>query len=187
MLSSGGTDKMSVKMKKTRQVNLNRLQLMLAGWCILILCFFATQFTKIFLFNKTTGKVVGYETVLRGRGVRGSSTTSDVYAIIQLQVEGKKYQFQAVENLGLQRDEVVPVIYDPGNPNDAYLYSFIGFWYMKILVFVFIGGIWGVFSYSYLEKKETLIIDLENFRFGKSPYRKDPHDNGFSIMSGTGG
>lgn len=98
---------------------------------------------RFILCGNTTDGVVVETLTYPSRHSRAVNT------IVEFQHKGETISFNANENLNYNRLDTVPVIYSLTHPEDAYVYTFWGFWWSGILytffIFISLGGIAEIF------------------------------------------
>jgi len=116
-------------------------------------------FLAVFLFRmlfyndaeKTMGTVVS-KGEITFRGLSGENEADKEFSVIEYQVDGRKYEYsQGTEVIfkKMEQGDSIEMLYDPENPEKAYIYSFFGFWWRvpTLIILGVIVGVWiGVFS-----------------------------------------
>lgn len=158
-------------------IKLNKFQLFLAGFAVILLCYFTRQITFIVNSERATGEVINETSPNWGHSRPGSySSTRLSYPVIKFQAAGQELTFVGESNLDYNTGDKVEVIYRKEDPKDAKIYSFFGFWFGKIAYFLIPLFLWAAFSLSYLDKGEYITLNFRNRSFGKSKYRKNAGD-----------
>lgn len=98
------------------------------------------------------GRLIGIKEVKTTRGI-------DFIPQIIYSVNGKSYEFAGTENT-VYTAEWLPIIFDKKNPQKAYVYDFMGFWFFGLLMCLFICLLSGAFIYGFMEKKTRINIKL---------------------------
>jgi nitrogen fixation-related uncharacterized protein len=91
--------------------------------------------------NEASGTVVDYEKIVRGTG---SNERKDVryYVIVEFTVaDGRRYRFQGPHRqeegpFKISKGDVVSVLYDPADPQNAKVNSFLGMWFASTILIV---------------------------------------------------
>jgi hypothetical protein len=90
-----------------------------------------------FLPNLIRGKIVkGTVVDIKEVPTVFSSNITTGYPIIIYKADNKLYKFIAGQNLNVEKNEQVKVIYIPGKPEKAKVLSFAGFWLVYIITLV---------------------------------------------------
>ncbi len=110
-------------------VKLNRITILLIGISIVIIFLFLNRFDYIIGSTTTIGEVKYIKMWTQGT----ISRTHYTAPIISFNYGSKTITFQAETNMDLEKGEKVNVIYKNKNPQNARIYSFIGFWLAPIL------------------------------------------------------
>jgi hypothetical protein len=105
--------------------------------------------------------VVGYVKHVDKIPVARNINIVTTYPVISYKVNNKSYTFKAAENIKLEKHEKVKVLYLPGKPKQAKVYSFTGFW-LSYLITLVVGIIfWWGFVLSFSEKKLKKMLRLK--------------------------
>lgn len=85
----------------------------------------------------------------------------------------KEYRFEVNSNV----KGTATVIYDPNNPDNAYLFNFMNFVLEKIIFSLLAAIPSTIFVFFFLKKNQYLFIDLKRFKFSKGLKRWTEEDN----------
>ena len=120
--------------------------------CIVLIfsIFLAIKIDFIRKAKFSTGRLLGIKEVKTIRG-------NDYVPQIVYSANGKSYELQGTENVQYKQ-EWLPIIYNPKNPKEAYVFDFIGFWYFGLLISIFFVLLSAAFIYGFMEKKTKLIV-----------------------------
>ncbi len=113
----------------------------------------------------TNGEVVSF-TVLRGY-----RTGTNIIPYIAFMNEGEQLFFSGVENMDCDRGDIVPVIFNKKDPEEAFVYTFIGFWFLPLIYALVPIFILVAIPLSFLKYKEGVEITISPFTVNK---RKRP-------------
>lgn len=146
---------------------LKRHQLFLIGVTLIALFYFLNKTWFIIQSATTTGICDEYEIIYP----EGRQFNPDRYhSIIHYTVDGKEYEIRSVENVKLEKNEAVTVIYNRKDPSDALQFSFLGFWYYGILYSILSVLLLVLICYGAFEKHHRFRIRI--------PFMKKPDDHG---------
>lgn len=135
-------------------LQIGRLKLFIISIFLLIIIFFAPNIHMLLIGKKID--CVVYKT----SSFNGGENNSKVFFTIP---SGKEYKFEVNSNVRGNST----VIYDPNNPENAYLYTFMSFVLGKI-IYVLLAAIPAtIFVFFFLKKNQYLFIDLKRFKFTK--------------------
>jgi hypothetical protein len=137
---------------------LNRIQLMLLGFCLVIA---GMLIQRLYIISRGA---LAYGQVIKihhwnERSYR-RSTSSYSAAIIQFTAGSREIVFQAVTDMDVGTDASVKILYNKETPTDAYVFSFVGFWCMPLLYCAFIFLIIAMLSLSLIEMSEKIEFNL---------------------------
>ncbi len=110
----------TIKEKNEQKVN----RIFIRGLLIIVLVVFLPNLYNLVFGKIVQGKVMKINTV---PSIFGSNITSS-YPVILINTGNGWYKFVAEQNLNLEEGQQVKVIYIPGKPEDAKVFSFAGFW-----------------------------------------------------------
>lgn len=110
----------TTKINNEKQVK----QLFIRGLFVIMLVVFLPNLYNLVFRKIVQGKVVA---INRVPSVFGSNITSS-YPVVLFKTDNGWYKFAAEQNLNLEEGQQVRVIYNPGKPEDAKVFSFAGFW-----------------------------------------------------------
>ncbi len=119
-----------------KTVNINKFTLY---WSLIGFLFCFTLLPKVWYaltYARTTGKIKHF-IYTRSKTTRGRISTT-WYPIVFFELNGAKYNFLGTDT---QHDEFnpgddAPVLYNPQNPDLAYVYTFPGFWGPALVYFI---------------------------------------------------
>jgi hypothetical protein len=155
-------------------IRLGKTGLFLAGFAVIVLCYFIRQLTFVVISERTTGEVISVSNETRRSGNRHSyRTTSLTYPIVRFYIEGEQVIFKGESNLEYVNGDKVDVLYEKDDPSEAKIYTFFGFWFGKAVWFGVVALVWLAFSTSYLDKGEYLTLNFREQAFGKSKHKED--------------
>ena len=87
---------------------------------------------------------------------------------IQIKVNDEIYIFTAQSDIHISHDEEIQVIYDKGNPENASVYTFAGF-YMFYFYFLVVPMIlYTAFIYSWFDKYDFVIVNFRKRKISRS-------------------
>ena len=120
----------------------------------LIIPFLAVFIVKMIFYSnaETAVGIVVSKGEITFRGLSGENEPDKEFSIIEYNVDGRKYEYkQGTEVLfkKMEPGDSIEMIYDPEDPEKAYIYSFFGFWWRvpTLIIVALIVGVWiGVFS-----------------------------------------
>ncbi len=98
---------------------------------------------------------------IRKSSFASGNATSDQE--IQFSLNKKAIVFNSIQYLNFKYGEKVKVIYLTANPNKAYVFSFLGFWYEGLLITLIPLVLWSALVFSFFEQEDKLVWNL----FGK--------------------
>jgi hypothetical protein len=98
---------------------------------------------------------------------RKSNTSSNSYQV-QFFYDNRYYVFWSSQFSGRTYNNQVPVVFNPDNPNNAYEYSFGGFWLWGIIIIAIAFVPWSAASLSFIGSDERLVIGWKKFRVEKN-------------------
>lgn len=140
-----------------------RINKYLLYWVIIVITCWFTILPRCWhaiTFSKTIGEVrhFGYYKIPYKRGYRIAW-----YPIVDFSLENKNYSFLGsdVQHDELNRGDKVELIYNPKNPSDAYIYSWLGFWAPPLVYFIPIFIIVSGFLLSVGFLPRVLVIKLK--------------------------
>lgn len=143
-------------------MKLSRNQLLVIGIGIISFYYLLNKFEFIFAAERTLGKVTGQ--------INSGATSVSKIEFIYNSVA---YSFQGEPNVEYKFDESVPVIFLPKNPTDAYISSFLGFWYNGLLYSLVPLVFWCAFILSAYQEDDKI-----HFSFHKK--KTEPADSIFN-------
>lgn len=144
---------------------LNRIQLVICAMAIIILGAYANRLLLVLNGNRTKGEVISF-IVVKESGYRRNS--SSYLAPLVLFYKGKQeIVFESVSNLDLERGEIVPVIYSENDPNNAFVFTFFGFWFMPLIYALVPLMVFVAIPLSFLKYKEGIAISISPFAIKK--------------------
>jgi hypothetical protein len=147
-------------------IRLRRHQLFLIGVSVIVLFYFLNKAWFIFQSETTIGTCSEYEIIFP----EGRQNNPDRYhSIIRYEVGGKEYEIRGTENIKLEKNEIVTVIYKKKEPSEAYQYSFFGFWYYGILYSVLSFLLLTLICFGAFEKHHHFTIPI--------PFRQKKKEN----------
>lgn len=114
---------------------------------------------RFILCGNTTDGVVVETLTYPSRHSRAVNT------IVEFQHRGEIITFSAIENLSYNRLDTVPVIYSLTHPEDAYVYTFWGFWWSGILYTLFIIIPLGGIAHAFMDFRDKLEISKKRLFF----------------------
>lgn len=120
------------------------------------------------------GVILFYYFLTKFNFIQGSSQTigtvdpqlmprSELPATIQFKTANGTYSFYGAPNVKYDARQELTVIYKTDDPNKAYVYSFLGFWYEGLLLCLIPLVLWCAFMLSFFSNEHSFIISL----FGK--------------------
>ncbi len=148
-------------------IRINRHYLFVAGVIIIFTFYFLNKFHFISNAEQTKGVCVGYDFIYR-EGRDSSSIPDKFYPIVAYHVDEESYTLRGIEEVMMDKGDVLKVIYKSDDPADAYVFNFIGFWYFGLLysIMAVMGMI--VIAYGALDKNNVLRITLPFVRKNKN-------------------
>jgi hypothetical protein len=135
-------------------LQIGRFKLFIISVILLFLIFFAPNLRMLMIGEKVEG------TVFKLSAFTAGEHNSRVNFIAK---DKKEYRFEVNSNVVGQST----VIYDPKNPEDAYLYNFMSFVLEKIIFSLLAAIPSTIFVFFFLKKNQYLFIDLKRFKFYK--------------------
>ncbi len=138
-------------------VLLKRKHIFLSGIGLILLFYFLNKGSFLYDTSGTPAKCLGYE-VIYPEGRRKSADS--YYAILEYKVNNQTYKIKGIENLKLEEGEIVTVVYKNKNPEDAYQYSFFGFWYYGILYSALSLVLLTIICYGVLDERHSVKLNL---------------------------
>ena len=124
-----------------------RKKLLWIGVGIISFYYLLNKFEFIFKSARTQGVVVGYAD--NGR-VNAAS--------IEFEVQSKFYYFEGQKNVEYDGGEKLPVIYLKEDPKQAYVFSFLGFWYTGLIVALIPLMLWCAFVLSFYRESDSISL-----------------------------
>jgi hypothetical protein len=141
------------------EVRLCRKRLFKIGLGILILYIGLNRLNILLGTQKTEGEVIAYQI---------NSSPAFLPEIRYYSPEGQSVRFVGGEGSFFDIGEKVPVIFKINNPSEAWIYTFLSFWYPALIwaIFPLILLIAAVFSF--VRKDEVIVMNLfKKFRIRK--------------------
>ena len=135
-------------------LQIGRFKLFIISVLILFTIFFSPNLRMLVIGKQTTG------TVFKLSAFTAGEHNSRVNFIAE---DKKEYRFEVNSNVIGQEK----VIYDPSNPEDAYLFNFMSFVLEKIIFSLLAAIPSTIFVFFFLKKNQYLFIDLKRFKFSK--------------------
>ena len=135
-------------------LQIGRLKLFIISVFLLFLFFFAPNIRMLIIGQKTEG------TVFKLNAFTAGTHNSRVNFIAE---NTKEYRFEINSNV----KGTATVIYNPENPEDAYLFNFMNFVLEKIIFILLTAIPATIFVFFFLKKNQYLFIDLKRFKFSK--------------------
>lgn len=133
---------------------LTRKKLLLAGVGIISFYYLLNKFDFIWHSSSTTGIVV--DNSFR------TNHSSVNYALVHFECNKKNYFFEGEGNVEYHLNEKVPVIYSIANPDKAKVYSFMGFWYIGLIVCLVPLVFWCAFVLSFFNEEDKIQFMLRS-------------------------
>lgn len=135
-------------------IQIGRLKLFIISVLLLFSFFFSPNIHMMMIGEKAEG------TVFKLSAFTAGEHNSRVNFIAK---NKKEYRFEVNSNV----KGIATVIYDPKNPDDAYLYNFMNFVLEKIIFSLLAAIPSTIFVFFFLKKNQYLFIDLKRFKFTK--------------------
>ena len=143
---------------------LSRNKLFITIFGILFLFCFLNRTNKIIFWETTNGEIAGTHQIMGRVRYSTRSKVQFTHPEIEFVANNVTYIVDGEENVVYAKGEKVNVIYNPKNPQEANIYSFMGFWW-EILFFTLMipGFILGVAVFSFVGKNDSININLKKF------------------------
>ena len=136
------------------------------GIGLILLFYILNKASYLYNTSITSGKFLGYDVIYdEGR----KKSPNRIFPTFEYQVNDKVYKVNGIENLHIEEGEIIEFIYKNDDPEDAYQYSFFGFWYYGILYSVIGLVLLTIICYGFLDEKHSIKI--------KIPFYKTPPTN----------
>ena len=103
------------------------------------------------------GKLVAWE---------GGSHTA--YPRIAFEVNNSIYEFMGESNLDFDDPKNIDVIYDKTDPENAAVYTFIGFYMFYFYFLILPMVLYAAFIYSWFDKRDFVLVDFKKRKISKS-------------------
>ncbi len=112
------------------KINKYKLYFLLLG--LLLACTYGKQLWYTLTYKKTSGIIREY--IMKKN--KGRRARVSYYPIVDFKTGDSLYAFYGSANLHdtYYDGSTVPVIYNPQNPNEAFVYTFLGFWGNSFLI-----------------------------------------------------
>lgn len=148
--------------KKIREIKVCRFRAFCIGILIIIFYIGLNRLNILVGSQKTTGQVISYQMHdYEGDGLLLSEVKFELPT-------GEPFRFTTDKETFLEIGNVLPVLYKKDNPSEAWVYTFVDFWYPAIVWGIFPLILLIAFIYSFLRKDEYLSINLAgNFKINK--------------------
>ncbi|MFL5752366.1 MAG: hypothetical protein ACJ76F_03090 [Bacteroidia bacterium] len=148
---------------------LKRHQLFLTGVSLVFLFYFLNKTWFLIGSETTPGTCTEYDVIYpEGR----SKDPDRFFPIIEYSVNGKNYKLTGIEDLKLDEEESITVIYKKNDPARAYQFSFFGFWYYGILYGALSIIALTILCYGAFEKHHSIRIRIPFIKFNTLPEKK---------------
>ncbi len=135
-------------------IQIGRLKLFIISVILLFSFFFSPNIHMMIIGEKTEG------TVFKLSAFTAGEHNSRVNFVA---LDHKEYKFEVNSNV----KGTAKVIYDPENPEDAYLFNFMNFVLEKIIFSLLAAIPSTIFVFFFLKKNQYLFIDLKRFKISK--------------------
>ncbi len=135
-------------------LQIGRLKLFIISVIVLFIIFFAPNLRMLMVGKQAQG------TVFKLSAFTAGEHNSRVNFIAE---DKKEYRFEVNSNVVGQSK----VIYDPNNPEDAYLFNFMNFVLEKIIFSLLAAIPSTIFVFFFLKKNQYLFINLKRFKVSK--------------------
>lgn len=104
----------------------------------------------------------------KGKLVKWEGYNHSSYPVIMFKANEKNYEFQGTSNLELNSKENIDVIYNKANPENAAVYSFVGFYLNYFLWLVIPIMLYAAFIYSWFDKYDYVTLNFKTKKISKS-------------------
>lgn len=79
---------------------------------------------------------------------------------VVFKIDSEIIAFAAVKNVEYRRGEELSIIYSKANPQQAYVFGFLGFWYEGLIFTVIPIAVWSAYVLAFVDPKKTLYCSL---------------------------
>ncbi len=135
-------------------IQIGRIKLFIISVILLFMFFFSPNIRMMIIGEKANG------TVFKLSAFTAGEHNSRVNFVA---LDRKEYKFEVNSNV----KGTAKVIYDPKNPEDAYLFNFMNFVLEKIIFSLLAAIPTTIFVFFFLKKNQYLFIDLKRFKLNK--------------------
>lgn len=147
-------------------LSFNAKQLSLYGVLLILTLSFGNRILFLFRSKQATGKYTttyawGYQDMYKSPVINYKTA------------EGSDVIFLAETNIPIADENNVPVIYKTNNPENAYVFTFFGFWYMPLIHSLIPLAIYFAFVMSFVNSKQGLTIRFHQRRVLQNPNRPE--------------
>ncbi|HBX52419.1 MAG: hypothetical protein A2275_05040 [Bacteroidetes bacterium RIFOXYA12_FULL_35_11] len=155
-------------------LKLSRSKLLLLSALIILIYYFINRISYINKAEFTTGMVVPfYELPDWNNSNIGSPVIAFAHANTLVKFEGTQY-------LKYKEGETVPVIFNSEQPQDAYIFTFMGYWYSGLIWCIWPLMITSGLILGFIRKNQNIIISLKYplIKKGKKEEKSLMHSDG---------
>ena len=82
------------------------------------------------------------------------------HTVISFTFKNKVYEFNTVSNVEYSVGEKVPVIFKKENPGNAYVFSFLGFWYSGLIFTLVPLALWSAFALAFFHEEDKIFLSF---------------------------
>ena len=130
-------------------LKLSRKKLLWIGTALISFYYLLNKFDFIFHSSAAQGVVVAFE-----------NNTRMSYSTIQFESGKHFYFFSGEKNVEYNSGEILPVIYLKADPSNAYVFSFLGFWYKGLIFCLVPLMLWYAYVLSFYTEEDTIFLSF---------------------------
>lgn len=136
-------------------LRINRIQCFLLGLGVIFLFYLLNRTNQIIGSEKVKGTMVFY--VEANDSIEGKV----FYPVVEFEYKDSIYRFKGKEGASFEIKEEVPVLLRNKNPETPLVFTIVWFWLYPLFYVILPLALWTAFALSYVNKNETVEINLK--------------------------